>query len=156
MWAGRGSPNWKIWLFAAAAYGCVYSLALLVFGEGEARWSLASRAATLAPGLAASLGALAVWQARSPGSAWEPDGRLRQAWMFWGLAGLLWTGGQGLGLVYELSLRTPAPLPSVVEPVRLAGYVFAGLGLPSHPMSSRSGSIPLPASSPAFTATSRF
>jgi PAS domain S-box-containing protein len=132
--ARRGSLNWKTWLFAGAAYVGLYGLALLVFGDGDARWSLVSRAATLAPGLVALLGALAVWRARLPGAAWEPDGRLRQAWMFWGLAGLLWTAGQGLGLMFELSLRKPAPLPSIVEPMRLAGYVFAALGLLSYPL----------------------
>ena len=133
-WAAPAGRSARTWLLAAVVYVAAYSLALLVAGDADARWSLASRAATLAPGLAAALGALAVWRAGRPGTAWQPDGRLRQAWMFWGLAGLLWTAGQGLGLAFELWSRTPAPLPSVVEPIRLAGYVFAGLGLLSYPL----------------------
>ena len=133
-WAKPASRNWRAWLFVGAAYLGVYSLALLLFGQGDTHWSLTSRAVLLAPGLAAALAALAVWRFDWPPAAWEPDGRLRQAWMFFGLGALLWTAGQALALAYDLSLRKPAPLPSVVEPIRLAGYVFFGLGLLSYPL----------------------
>ena len=133
-WAAPAARSSRAWLAAAAVYVAAYALALLVIGDSDVRWSLAGRAAVLAPGLAAALGALAVWRAGKAGTAWEPDGRLRQAWMFWGLAGLLWTAGQAVSLIYELLARSPAPLPSVAEPIRLAGYVFAGLGLLSYPL----------------------
>jgi PAS domain S-box-containing protein len=128
----RGS--WWPWVFAYLAYAGAYALLLIFAGDNDSRWSLASRAATLAPGLAAGLGALAVWRLETPSAVSEPDRRLRQAWMFLGLGGLLWTAAQALALVYELSLRAPAPLPSVAEPIRLAGYVAVGLGLLSFPL----------------------
>jgi len=133
-WARRMSRSWRAWLFADAAYLGVYALALRLFGQAETLWSLASRAAILAPGLAAALAALAVWRSEAPKVAWEPDGRLRQAWLFIGLGGLLWTAAQALAVVYEFSLGRPAALPSVVEPVRLAGHVSMGLGLLSYPL----------------------
>ncbi len=133
-WARPASRSWQTWFIAGAAYAGAYALALLWIGEGDTRWSLASRAASLAPGLAAALAALAVWRLEAPRAKSEPDLRLRQAWMFFGLGGLLWTIGQALAAVYDLSFRAPAPLPSLVEPIRLAGYVAIGLGLFSYPL----------------------
>jgi PAS domain S-box-containing protein len=133
-WAKPARGSWWPWVFAGTAYASAYVLLLLFASDSDTRWSLASRAAALAPGVAAGLGALAVWRLETPRVVSEPDKRLRQAWMFLGLGGLLWTAGQALALAYELSLGAPAPLPSVAEPIRLAGYVSAGLGLLSFPL----------------------
>jgi len=135
-WARPASRSWKVWALTGAVYLGAYALAIVVAGEGDARWSLASRAAVLAPGLAAALAAFTVWRLQAPAGVEAPDVRLRQVWMFFGLAELLWAAAQGLALLYELWLRAPAPLPSLIDPVRLAGYVFAGLGLVSYSLGS--------------------
>src|SRR2546426_2297856 len=93
-WARPARRSWRTWVITGVAYAGAYALLLLFAGDRDTRWSLASRAAALAPGLAAGLGALAVWRLETPKAVSEPDRRLRQAWMFLGLGGMLWTAGQ--------------------------------------------------------------
>ncbi len=135
-WAQPAGRSWKTWVVAAVIYSAAYVAVLLAVGDGDTPWSLLSRAAALAPGLAGAAGALAVGRLDRPMGAATQDGRLQQAWMFFGLGALLWTAGQAVALVYQLSLNQPAPLPSIVEPVRLAGYAFAGMGLLLYPLGS--------------------
>ncbi|MEP7357067.1 MAG: PAS domain-containing sensor histidine kinase [Anaerolineales bacterium] len=126
--------NWSPWGFLAVGYLGLYGLWLLL-GSGSDRWvSVVSQAGSLAPGVLAALAALQVWQQKAPSAQAGWTSRNRQAWMFIGLGILLRTAAHGAALAYELTLATPAPLPSVAEPLRLAGYAFLGLGLLSYPI----------------------
>jgi PAS domain S-box-containing protein len=133
-WVWPAVRSWRAWACLGAVYVSAYAVALVLAGEGDPRWSLASRAAAVGPGLAAALGAFAVWRLQPPAGVAAPDERLRRVWMYFGLAELLWIAAQILALAYELALRAPAPLPSLVDVVRLAGYVGAGVGLLSYPL----------------------
>jgi hypothetical protein len=88
-WARPAGWSWKTWVVAAGIYCAAYGLALLAAGEADTRWSLVSRAAALAPGLAGAAGALAVGRLEKPMGAATQDGRLQQAWTFFGVGALL-------------------------------------------------------------------
>src|SRR5260221_13248726 len=74
-WARPARESGRPWVFIGVAYAGAYALLVFLAGDSDTRWSLASRAAALAPGLAGGLVALSVWRLEKPRAVSEPDKR---------------------------------------------------------------------------------
>ncbi len=123
--------TWRRWAAAAGAYLALYSLWLAVRPPGEALHLTAGHLAQLLPGGLAAAAALALRAA--PGLA----GPVRRAWTYLGLALSLWLTSAGGWTLYRLLAGARPPLPSLVDPLYMAGHLLAGAALLSLALSPR-------------------
>lgn len=92
------------------------------------RWAV-SHLAPVPVGLLAARAIL-----RRPALATQLPVHARRAWMFLGLAALMWVAGGALWLAVRLATGARPPLPSLGDPVYMAGHLLALAALLSYPL----------------------
>lgn len=125
------TESWRLWVLAGAAYTGLYGLWLALRPESDLLHLVVGHLAQLPPGLLAARFALAL---RHEG-ALPPA--LRRVWMFLGMALLMWLGGGLIWSLYRLFVGQRPPLPSLADPVYMAGHLLALAALLSFPLLPR-------------------
>ncbi|MBL8058837.1 MAG: PAS domain S-box protein [Anaerolineales bacterium] len=111
--------TWRGWAAAAAAYLALYGLWLAARPPGEALHQAVGHLAQLLPAWLASRAALA----RAADQGLPPP--LRRSWSFLGLAVAVWAAGGLIWTGYRVFQGLRPPLPSLADPVYMAGHLLA-------------------------------
>jgi PAS domain S-box-containing protein len=127
----RLPTEWRAWAWLAMGYLALYGLWLIIRPENELARLLVGHGASLLPaGLAA---AATLKQRTNPAVPLY----LRRVWMFLGLALALWAAGGLLWSAIRVLTGARAALPSLADPLYMAGHLLALAALVTFPILPR-------------------
>jgi PAS domain S-box-containing protein len=115
----------QTWAWLTIGYLALYGVWLVIRPENDLAQLVVGQAAQLPP---AGLAAIFALRKRIGQPAY-----LRRVWSYLGLAVLLWAGGGALWVLIRLVTGARAPLPSLADPVYMAGHLLALAALAAFP-----------------------